>query len=58
MIVSGKKDKNLYIIIFTTNKVGIKLCCRAEKKAGVKIAAYIRTLKLNKKVAAQKVSSC
>ena len=41
MIVSGKKDKNLYIIIFTTNKVGIKLCCRAEKKAGVKIAAYI-----------------
>ena len=58
MIVSGKKDKNLYIIIFTTNKVGIKLCCRTKKKAGVKIAAYIRTLKLNKKVAAQKVSSC
>ena len=54
MIVSGKKDKNLYIIIFTTNKVGIKLCCRAKKKAGVKIAgvkiagvkiaAYIRTV--------------
>ena len=49
MIVSDKKDKNLYIIIFTTNKVGIKLCCRAKKKAEVKIAAYIRTLQLNKK---------